>query len=370
MPTISVSKDHFFEKLGTHFQSIYGTDNVFSLIVLEFFPVSKNVEWGQMGVIVDFIYEKIADHISRDSDYFAFWGNKFFICSADDSKEKIQEFIIFISSVLEKEYPAKVYMKAGFAQYPYDALEVCDLLDMVRENSKIYTNFKSVKKSQDDVGIFHLGSSKASNMEVINQVHGLMKELRHYDQYLFEHNMLVAQGSVYFAKELGLEANVVRKIAAASLLHDIGYLNIPSTIINKTDKLSPREWALVKIHPILATRNILKKSKTFRDIFPIIEQHHEFIDGSGYPFGLKADEVLAEAQVISIVDTYQAVSVQRSYRRALPFEETLDIFLRNAGVKWQEDLVTIFLAILGDENQMKNLIDNNFKDVSELFDLI
>lgn len=363
----AISRDNFFEKLTEQFEGVYHAEKTFSLIVMEIIPLRTNLIKDYFSCVLQIIGKEIMSHLCSDSDYFAFWDNNFFVYSTVDNKNKIEDFIGYIAAVLKRDFQNDFILKAGFALYPYDAIDIQDLLDCVRDSKKKIDNLEKYKKLEEAP---RMKKVKASNMEIMNEVHHYMRRLRRHDKYLFEHSMLVAQSSVYFAKELSLDERVVKNIAVSALLHDIGYLNIPSEIINKKGKLSGKEWGLIKLHPVLATRNILNTQPIFKEVLDIIERHHEFLDGSGYPFGLKGEDISVESQVLSMMDTYQAVITSRNYRRALSLDEVIDVFVRNAGLKWDDGLVTMFCAIIGDDKQRKHLTDKTFSKVSEIFEII
>lgn len=365
----AISRDDFFDKLSESFEGVYKTNKAFSLVVLEVVPSYRNkVSQDAYSFVMQDIAKEIWNYLSKDTDYYSFMDNSFFIYSTVDSSNKIQEFIDFIASVLKRDFQGDFLLQAGYGIYPYDALDLPELLTYVREHKKLKNHIGNVKKSKDDAS--QLRRIKASNMEIMNEVHTLMSQLNIHDKYLFNHSMLVAQSSIYFAKELSFDNKMIKNIAVAALLHDIGYLKIPVSIINKKGKLSAKEWGLIKLHPVLATRNILNNQPIFKDVLDIIERHHEFIDGSGYPFGIKGSDISIESQVLSMMDTYQAIITSRHYRRALSLDEVIDIFVKNAGIKWEEDFVTMFCAIIGDPSQRKFLTDRTFSSVSEIFEII
>ncbi|MCK7527901.1 MAG: HD domain-containing protein [Ignavibacteriales bacterium] len=113
-------------------------------------------------------------------------------------------------------------------------------------------------------------------------------------------------------------------------------------------RLTSDEWKLVKLHPLIACEQILRPLGIFDEYLPIIQCHHEFIDGSGYPIGKKGDQIPLEAQIISIIDSYQAMRAEKPGRKPMDFDEALDVYIRNAGIKWDKDLITTFTAIIAD----------------------
>jgi putative two-component system response regulator len=112
------------------------------------------------------------------------------------------------------------------------------------------------------------------------------------------------------------------------IVHDIGKVAVPDAILLSTRKLTPEEWKPIRQHPAVG-ESICKPLRTFQSVLPIIRHHHEKLDGSGYPDGLKADQIPLTARIMSIVDIYDALTTKRTYRDALSTECALEIM-------WQE----------------------------------
>ncbi len=142
------------------------------------------------------------------------------------------------------------------------------------------------------------------------------------DPYTAGHQQRVADLAVAIAEEIGLDQEQVEAIHMASIVHDIGKINIPAEILSKPGKLSDLEFELIKIHPNIAAD--LLRGITFPwPIAEIIRQHHEKLDGSGYPRGLTGDQITIEARILTVADIVEAMSSHRPYREALGIETAL-----------------------------------------------
>jgi HD-GYP domain-containing protein (c-di-GMP phosphodiesterase class II) len=185
---------------------------------------------------------------------------------------------------------------------------------------------------------FHEVSSKVS------QLKALAVEVETKDGYTADHCVRLQTLSYATGLELGLSTSRLRLLDQGAYLHDVGKISIPLEILQKPSSLTPSEWEIVKRHPI-AGRELL--DNTFmKEAGRIVEQHHERLDGSGYPYGLAGDEVLIEAAIVAVADTYDAMTTDRPYRRALPPEEALAEIERHAGVHYPREVVRAFLAIV------------------------
>ena len=170
----------------------------------------------------------------------------------------------------------------------------------------------------------------------------LISVIEEKDKYLKGHSERVATLCVRFSGKLGLPKQDLEKIYLAGLLHDIGMVYIPLEITQKSGKLTEDEMQVMKQHPIISEK-ILSKNGVFQDILPVIRHHHEAIDGSGYPDGLKRGELSFETRILSLVNFYEAMVSARSHRSSLSREEALDKIKAKTGGMFEQDLVEAFV---------------------------
>lgn len=133
-------------------------------------------------------------------------------------------------------------------------------------------------------------------------------------QYLFEHSLNVSIYAVQIGLTIGYKRSQLLDLCASSLLHDIGYLKIPLEILNKPGKLTDSEFQEIKRHPILGLEMLAHIENSPNSLFEVVYQHHERVDGSGYPKGKKGDEINTFAKIISMIDVYEAVTHNRPHR--------------------------------------------------------
>ena len=133
-------------------------------------------------------------------------------------------------------------------------------------------------------------------------------------------------------------------IHMAGLIHDIGKINVPAEILSKPGKLNPVELSLIKNHPETGY-NILSQVDFTPIISQIVYQHHEKIDGSGYPRMLSGDEIILEARIITVADVVEAMANHRPYRPALGIEKALDEIRTNRGVTYDPDVADACIAL-------------------------
>jgi HD-GYP domain-containing protein (c-di-GMP phosphodiesterase class II) len=150
---------------------------------------------------------------------------------------------------------------------------------------------------------------------------------------------------VALAEAIGLSPDQVSKVSTSALLHDIGKIGIPDEVLNKKGKLSKENWEAIKAHPRLGA-NIVSNIPNLAPCVSSILHHHERWDGSGYPQGLKGEEIPLEARILAIADSFEAMTSARPYRPALSLEAVVKELRQGAGIQFDPKLVEIFIGII------------------------
>ena len=164
------------------------------------------------------------------------------------------------------------------------------------------------------------------------------------DPYTAGHQQRVSQLATAIAKELNLSPDKIEGIKVTSLLHDIGKISVPTEILSKTTTLSDIEFSLIKVHSQIGS-DILKAIDFSYPVAQIVLQHHERLDGSGYPNKLKGDEILLEARILGVADVVEAMSSHRPYRPSLGIDAALDEISKNKGTLYDPEVVDICLKL-------------------------
>lgn len=160
------------------------------------------------------------------------------------------------------------------------------------------------------------------------------------DHTTHDHLQRVQVYAMALGKELGLSPDDLEALQAASLLHDIGKLAVPEHIISKPGKLTPEEFEKMKIHPVIGAE-ILERVQFPYPVVPIVRCHHEKWDGSGYPSGIKGEEIPIGARILSAVDCLDALATDRQYRRALPLDEAMKVVIKDSGKAFDPKVVDL-----------------------------
>jgi putative nucleotidyltransferase with HDIG domain len=176
-------------------------------------------------------------------------------------------------------------------------------------------------------------------------IRSLAKAIDAKDHYTNRHSENVAESAVAIAKELGLSDSEIDVILQASQIHDLGKIGVHDFILNKSEKLTEEEWKEIRSHPIKAAQ-ILEPLGFVNNIVDIIKQHHENYNGSGYPDGLKNDEIHLAARIIAVADAYDAMTSDRPYRKAMTKEQAVDELLKNNNIQFDPKVIEAFLKVL------------------------
>jgi putative nucleotidyltransferase with HDIG domain len=168
------------------------------------------------------------------------------------------------------------------------------------------------------------------------------------DPQTSEHSAATMFHAVGLAKRLGLNDKELAAVKLGAMFHDIGKIGIPEDILRKPDRLRDDEWVLMKAHPRIGA-DLLAHVPDLKDIAPIVLAHHERYDGTGYPTGLKKGEIPLAAQIIAVVDAYQAMTETRPYRLARTPELAIDELRRVSGTQLNPVVVEAFVVDILDE---------------------
>jgi putative nucleotidyltransferase with HDIG domain len=253
-----------------------------------------------------------------------------FIEPGDNSE--LMEFFYVIEGELGLEKDGtKAILKPGDRFYSHNLKETIQLNTMSDVTLLYFTTQP----------LFHYLSA------TIRELTGLSKRVQEKDVYTHGHGERVTDYAIKIANKLNLSKEKIENIGFASLFHDIGKIHVPNEVLNKPGRLTDEEFEYIKKHP---TDGVSLVSKTYyENVAEIIEQHHERLDGSGYPKGLKGDEISTEAKIIAVSDTYDAMTTDRAYRKGLPPQVAVDEVISLKGKYYDESVVDTFIQILKDE---------------------
>ncbi|MGA4722041.1 HD domain-containing phosphohydrolase [Fictibacillus nanhaiensis] len=186
--------------------------------------------------------------------------------------------------------------------------------------------------------------------ESVIQLKDIVDQVEIKDRYTFKHSERVSLYAMQIAKKLMLPKEKVETLYIAALLHDIGKINTPTEILTKPEKLTEEEFSVIKRHPSDGAEMV--KDLYYEGVAQIVEQHHERLNGSGYPKQLKGDEISLEARIIAVSDTFDAMTEDRAYRKAYDAQAAINELIRLQESHYDKSVVDALIEILKEEKRI------------------
>lgn len=239
--------------------------------------------------------------------------------------------------------------------------DVFDALSDLEESYRLYTKLMADGKKEETEQV--IDSIEEMHLQIFD---GLAHEVDHKDPYTKGHSDRVAALALLLGKELGFKTINLKTLVAAGLLHDIGKLEIPDSVLKKPDKLTDEEYAIIQEHPSTGV-NILRGKEFPWDVKPLILHHHEAFDGTGYPHGLRGEDIPIGARIICLADVFDALTSDRVYRKAFDTEKALAIMERDSGKAFDPVLLKCFCRMIRDGRA--DLVINSRTRDDELFSI-
>jgi putative two-component system response regulator len=166
----------------------------------------------------------------------------------------------------------------------------------------------------------------------------LARSIEGKDPYTHGHCERLADYSARLGEQLGLPEDQITALRRAGIVHDVGKIAVPDAILLKPGRLTPEEWTIIREHSVVGER-ICAPLKSFRFVLPIIRHHHEKLDGSGYPDGLRGESIPITARVLQVVDVYDALTTDRPYKKAFSISDALQMMKEEVGKGWWDPYI-------------------------------
>ena len=241
---------------------------------------------------------------------------------------------------LRRQFRPHAYVQKGDPEQLMDTVvSAVESYRIIVRNVKLSESlYKELKKSTDKI---------KTNIE--GTIHAMAMTVEMRDPYTAGHQRQVADLASAIAVKMGIPREQRDSIHLAGTIHDIGKMQVPTEILSKCGKLTELEFDMIKTHS-QAGYDILKTIEFQWPIAEFVLQHHERMDGSGYPSGLKAESILIEARILSVADVVDAIVPHRPYRPALGIEKAQEEIFDNRGIVYDSDVVDACLSIISENN--------------------
>jgi response regulator RpfG family c-di-GMP phosphodiesterase len=258
-------------------------------------------------------------------------------CSVHELKLKIERGLERVRLAEERRRAEEALRKA------HDELEIRvkeRTAELAKVNEELRIEIAERKRAEEE-----LRQSQARLGRTLEGVvNALVSAIEIGDPYTPGHQWRVTQLACAIAKEMGLPEEQIEGIRMAGLIHDLGKISVPAQILSKPGPLTELEYGLIKTHPKIGY-DVLKTIEFVWPVAQILLQHHERMDGSGYPAGLLGEEILLEARILGVADVVEAMISDRPYRLALNMEEALEEISRNRGGLYDPEVVDACLKL-------------------------
>ena len=376
----------FQEVLAAELKKAEENETNLSIIMLDVNNISKiNRELGHVkgDEVIKLLAEKVKQNIRSTDKAGRYGGDEIAIILPDTSTadaKYLAEYITYCLSCCFVDDVGPVKVAVGIATYPECSKDQEKLL-ILAEQAMYISQAKGYKEGMSAIissADYNFWDDEALNSfaEVVAKRHSQLgidfgEELLHKfnneqivshnhlmelanslagaidakDPYTKGHSTSVSRYSEALARAINLPEDEVERIKLGALLHDVGKIGIPESVLKKPGKLEEDEWEIMKQHPVIGAEKVLAPNDALRDLIPIVKYHHEHVDGSGYPEQLKGEKIPLAARIVAVADTFHALISDRPYRKGMSIEKACEILKDAAGKFWDTDLVRQFIAI-------------------------
>lgn len=259
--------------------------------------------------------------------------------------DRIEKHSPYQSSTLRLEQLTEYYSLQAYPYNEYLLIVICD----VTEDGDLERRITQRRNELDILNIQLIDNLKNTNDELsqayITTLEGWAKALEIRDVETEGHSQRVVELTKRLIEAIGIDKEEQKYYGYGALLHDIGKMGIPDSILKKNQPLSKEEWDIMRSHPIYAF-NLLSPIRYLNKALDIPHYHHERWDGRGYPEGLKGEKIPLSARIFSVVDVYDAITSSRPYRKAWTKEEALRYIRDRSGIRFDPKVVEYFFSIM------------------------
>jgi putative two-component system response regulator len=267
----------------------------------------------------------------------------------DDVKQLNEDVMVIMISAVKDIESAIAAMSKGAYDYvskPFKLNEVSFVANKAMEKRRLVQENKEYQKQLEKMVEERTSELKQALIELDKTynftLRAMVTALDTRDTETQGHSLRVVRFTLKLAELMGIvDKNTLKIYEYGALLHDIGKIGIPDAILRKPGKLDAEEWRIMKGHPAIGY-NVLKRIKFLEEAAQIVMHHHEAFDGSGYPDGLVGTNIPLGARIFNIADAIDAMTSDRPYQKALPFEVAAHELLRHSGQQFDPAIITVF----------------------------
>ena len=350
------NRRRFYEVLNAEINRTQRYSGSFSLAMLDLDGFKEyNDRFGHTSgdAVLKSFANALQSTLRKTDTAFRYGGDEFTIIMPATDANRVKQIIERVRSkwppMLEAQFTSletPLGFSAGITQFPEDA-ETADGLVFLADTALYHAKRRGGYRA---TLVFDLETPSVGALSVATRdnVYALASTVDARDPHTYGHSQAIAALSETIGKAIGLSEKELADLRAASLLHDIGKAGIPDSILTKISALTEDEWRIIREHPIEGVR-IVGTAKEMEALIPMIRHHHEWYDGTGYPVGLKGEEIPLGARIISVADAYDTMTTTRTYREVVSQQEALEELRRYAGTQFDPELVGAFCQAVNED---------------------
>ena len=296
----------------------------------------------------------IENTVGCQGNTFRFGSNEYVVLINSDEKKKVAQIAAKIQKnflLADEEKPdvlQPVTASVGIAFYPDTASGADELLSQAER-----ANFYAKRDGKNCIKIY--GAHTEDELEdqqvqkhyeqIAPTIYALTAAIDAKDSYTFEHSCHVSDYAVLLAKKIGLEPNDIEIAKEAGLLHDIGKIGIPESILKKQGRLNDEEYEIMKTH-VTNSIEMIHFLPNMNYVIPAVLSHHERYDGKGYPRGLKGEDIQLLGRILAVCDSFDAMTTKRTYKEAMSIDYAISELEHNKGTQFDPKLAEAFIELL------------------------
>lgn len=294
----------------------------------------------------------ILQEITENDIGFRYGADEFLIlkdgCDAEDAKELASRIIDRIVSSNPNDTVWNITITCGISTFP----DISKNADSFLHNTEQAVYYGKLE-GKGHMAVYKRGMEdrsqnpdlRAAYERVAPTIYALTAAIDAKDSYTFIHSMNVSKYAVILAESLGMNTNDIEVIRDAGLLHDIGKISIPEHILQKTSRLTPDEYEIMKTHVENSTK-MIRYLPDMDYVIPAVVGHHERYDGNGYPRGLSGENIPYMARILTIADCFDAMTARRPYKQPLSVSYAVNELENNSGTQFDPELVAQFIKLI------------------------
>lgn len=312
----------------------------------------------------------LKNSVRKDDIVARYGGEEFSIILPNTSEKDALGIAEHIRSKIEETYfegeenqpNGKITVSIGVSVYPDKAKSDVELIKSA-DDALYRAKFFNKNRVESYTSILDelKKDIEERHIDLVTSIKTLISVINAKDRYTYAHVERVVIYSKMLADKLGLDEEDKKRLIYGAYMHDIGKINIPKEVLNKRMPLTNEEWEMLKQHPLNGAQ-IIKHVESLRDISPLILHHHERYDGKGYPQNLKGEEIPFLARVLTVVDSFDAMTSNRPYNERKTYSEAIEELKLCSGTQFDPVITQVFInAIIENEYNMGHEISLNLK---------